>query len=176
MEGTFIPNPLLVPRAKALLKSHATTMLNLSKWYTFFELLPSSVVADEKVFTAMLVNCKITKFRDVNFKILSRILLTPKLLATMKKEEILSVCVWCGDVASLEHILFLRSGTKALCCFILTRLFKNLHPHQWIFGSETRHLDLVLWLANFTIYKAHLLAVHLQICSLHDLFLNMCLL
>ncbi len=80
-------------------------MLSLDRWCLILQLLPLEVLELERVFCAMLVHCKITKFREINFKILARILATPRILSRVKRAENLEFCVWCGIVANIEHIL-----------------------------------------------------------------------
>ncbi len=54
----------------------------------------------------MLKACKYTKFREVNFKVLVRILVTPK----VKKNPVLANCPWCKGIGTLEHILLTCSN------------------------------------------------------------------
>lgn len=44
----------------------------------------------------------------------------------------------------------------------------------WIFGTSSSFYIPVIWLSNFTIYKAHLLALHGEKLSLKQRFLNEC--
>ncbi len=77
-------------------------MLTLNNWCQFFDILPFEVPESEKIFQWMLVACRVIKFRDVNFKILARILAIPKIIARVRKADNLA---WCGAMGSLEHIL-----------------------------------------------------------------------
>ncbi len=67
------------------------------------------------VFQWLLVCCKITKFQEVNFKILAQILATPKILAMVKNQDNICWCVWCGAEGTLEHILLHCPETIAIC-------------------------------------------------------------
>ncbi len=57
------------------------------------------------IFRYMLRSCHITKFCEINFKILSRILVMPKIVAKIKCNPSLQFCAWCGLVANIEYIL-----------------------------------------------------------------------
>ncbi len=50
-------------------------------------MVPLEVPECEQIFQQMLVSCKITKFRDINFKILARILVMLKILAIFVKRK-----------------------------------------------------------------------------------------
>ena len=94
--GTFIPNPLLPVAMKSLLQRETSVMLSLDNWCHSLQLLPLSVPESKMVFQWMLVCCKITKFQEVNFKILAQILATPKILAMVKNQDNIHLCVvWC---------------------------------------------------------------------------------
>ncbi len=126
----------------------------------------------ERVFNQILVFCKINKFKEVNYKILSRILLTLKILAKIKDCENISICVVCGAVASLEHILLTYPSTRHLYHFIFDKVHKKWSTVHWIFGLSSTHLNPVIWLANFTIYKYHLMACHGRETVLQQLFVS----
>ena len=70
----------------------------------------------------MLLDCKIMKFKEVNYKILSQILLTPKLLSKLKDNPSLSRCSWYGLEASLEHLLLLYPFTKLLYAMVVVHV------------------------------------------------------
>ena len=72
----------------------------------------------KSIFNQMLSKCKITKLWDVNFKILSRILATPIVIAATKKKENLQWCSWYGARASISHILVSCPQTTALHDYI----------------------------------------------------------
>lgn len=88
---------------------------------SLFEMVSLDVAESERVFNRMLVFCKINKFKEVNYKILARILLTPKLLAKIKDQENILICVACGAVASLKHILVSYRTTRQLHHFIFDK-------------------------------------------------------
>ncbi len=68
---TSLVTPQLLTKAKHLLQNESSTMLSLSKWTTFFQLIPLEVPVLEAIYRHMLCGCKITKLWEVNFKILS---------------------------------------------------------------------------------------------------------
>ncbi len=100
VEGTFVPNGLLPLAMKCILQANTSEMLSLTNWCHALEILLLEVPESEQVFQQMLVNCKITKFREVNFKILAHILATPKIVARVHQTDNLSWCAWCGDLGS----------------------------------------------------------------------------
>ena len=87
-----------------LLHQCTSHMLLLRKWFSILHRVPYETPQVEQVFHQMLFDYKITKFWDVNYKILARILATPKIIAKVQGEENLCFCA-CGEEASLEHIL-----------------------------------------------------------------------
>ena len=58
-------------------------------------------------FKQMIKLCKINKLQEVNFKILHRILAVPLVVAGACKQPNLSECAWCGERASIDHILLM---------------------------------------------------------------------
>ncbi len=79
-------------------------MVSLAKWEIIFQrVIPFD--EQQQVFHNMLHACKINKFKEVNFKILYGILVTPSLLAKIKKTKELAKCFCCGQVADLGHIM-----------------------------------------------------------------------
>ncbi len=65
----------LIQQSKSLLCELSSVMLSLTKWELYFHLMPKSKVSVQMVFQRMLLSCKYSKFCEVNFKILARILL-----------------------------------------------------------------------------------------------------
>ena len=131
-------------------------MLTLTRWCTYLHVLPYEDFQLQAIFHHMLVACKITKFHEINFKILSRILVTPKILSKIKGEENLQWCAWCGELASLEHILLSCEHTKKshwVECTFSTEHFMDV---DWIFGHKTHSYNCLIWICNFTLYKCHL--------------------
>ncbi len=94
--GMFVPCEELILRSKLLLQSQSSSVLPLLEWTRYFHMVPLEVPHIEKIFHCMLVVCKITKFKEVNYKILSQILLMPKMLSRIVTEPDLQWCVWCG--------------------------------------------------------------------------------
>ena len=103
--GSFVFHDQLLLCCKHLLQQVTTTPLSLDNWCARSNILPLVVPEAEKVFQKMLLFCKITKFREINFKILSSILVMPKVISKVKYAENLIFCVWCGELATIEHIL-----------------------------------------------------------------------
>ncbi len=137
-------------------------------------MVPLEVPECEQIFQWMLVSCKITKFRDINFKILARILVMPKILASIHKEENITWCAWCGMEGSLEHILLDCPETRGIHKFLCwnSAIQCNLACKAWIFGTTNPVLNPIIWVTNFVIYKAHLMACDgsrmKMKCLLHD--------
>lgn len=71
---------------KTLLAEYSSSTLALVKWNLFFEILRLDDKETMAVFVHMIKKCKYTKFREVNFKILAQILLTPQILAHIKHD------------------------------------------------------------------------------------------
>ena len=113
----------------------------------------------EHIFTRMILNCKISKFHKVNYKILARILATPKITAKVRGQENIAWCAWCGYLGTLEHILLHCKETKNLRHLVCSKIFKQkLSARYWIFGVDRAEWNQVIWLTNFVIYKSHLCA------------------
>ncbi len=91
--GTFVSCEELVSRSKLLLQSQSSHILSLDGQVYYLCMVPLDIPHLEKIFHHMLVACKITKFKEVNYKILSRILLTPKLLSRIVTKPELQWCV-----------------------------------------------------------------------------------
>ncbi len=107
---------------KKLLQRDSSVMLSLENWCLWLEIVPLEVPECKCIFCRMLVACKITKFKEVNYKILSQILVTPKVLARIRSAENIHWCIWCGGEASLEHILLECQAVQDLH----TKLCQNL--------------------------------------------------
>ena len=132
--------------------------MSLDKWSTFFQILPFEIPILESIFHCVLCNYKITKFWEGNFKILGRILATPKIISHVCQEENIQYCAWYSDLATLEHILIQCPSTIEVHKQISKCLHKKFKDHTWVFGLRTTSLNPVIWLANFAIYKSHLIA------------------
>ena len=107
----------------------------------------------------MLVKCKITKFWEVNYKILTQILAKLVVIAAVHKNPILAKCHWCQDRANIDHILVHCVYTKHLRRSIIGAL-GEVSEESWILGGAGSSYDQVIWVSNFAIYKAHLKACH----------------
>ncbi len=172
--GTFVPNELLLLPLKKILQDNLVNPLGLTKWCTFLRLVPLEIPECEQIFQRMLVSCKITKFRDINFKILARILITPKILAYIHKEDNITWYAWYSIEGFLEHILLDCQEMREIHKFLSqnSSLQHNLAHKTWIFGTTNPVLNPIIWVTNFVIYKAHLMACDGSridlMCLLHD--------
>ena len=109
----------------------------------------------------MLIHCKITKFWEVNYKILSCILATPVVISAVHKNPVLAKCYWCGECANIDYILLHCHYTKTIHNFVSQHL-GEVSLESWILGGAGKAFDPVIWVVNFTMYKAHLQACHGQ--------------
>ncbi len=112
VHGSQIMLEEVVIQSKSLLCANNSEILSLTQWEVFFGLMPLSKGEKEMVFMHMLKKCPFSKFREVNFKILSHILISPKILAAIHKKPDISCCPWCSGQGTLEHYLF--SCTKII--------------------------------------------------------------
>ncbi len=177
--GTFVPCEELVSRSKLLLQSQSSCVLLLDGWVHCFHMVPLKIPHLEKIFHHILVVCKITKFKEVNYKILSRILLMLKLLSRIVTKPELQWCVWCGVEASLEYILLTYPSTIDLYLLVIKIAFHDhtITSKSWILGITCQEKNPIIWLTNFTIYKCHLKACngclwtckHNSYQSVHDI-------
>ena len=71
--GLHIVLEELINQSKSLLCEHNSEMLSLTQWEVFFGLMPLSKGEKEMVFKRMLEKCSYSKFREINFKMLSHI-------------------------------------------------------------------------------------------------------
>ncbi len=156
--GSFVFHDQLMLCCKYLLQQVTTTLLSLDNWCVRLNILPLEVPEAEKVFQDMLLFCRITKFREINFKILSQILAMPKVISKVKHVENLAFCVWCGETATIEHILLWCSETKHLYDHIKSVVKSPFSDTDWIFGHCKTAINPVIWIVNFSIYKSHFLA------------------
>ena len=111
-----------------------------------------------KLFRQNLQKCKINKLHKVNFKIIHRILATPVLISRVRKCPQLAKCWWCGGLANIDHILIDCPQIILLLDFIKSKIDLPLMPRDRVFGILGMDA-LIVWLVNFAIYKAHLMAV-----------------
>ncbi len=73
------------------------------------------------------------------------------------KVQALALCRWCGAYANINHILLDYPAANKLYNMITERLDKEITPADRIF-SMVKGIALVLWITNFAVYKAHLMA------------------
>ncbi len=109
----------------------------------------------------MLLDCKVTKLWEINYKILAHILTMPVVVAATRKVAKLQWCVWCGEKASLSHVLLscTETGTVHQWVHNHTLLKSVSNTSIWIFGQKDKKLNPVIWVTNFAIYKSHLQAL-----------------
>ncbi len=105
-------HPLLLQQAKQLLRDDISQSPQLDKWCSSLHLLPLEKSECMQVFKSMLVKYKITKFWEVNFKILTQILVMPVVIAAVHKNPNLAKCHWCLERANIDHILLHCVYTK----------------------------------------------------------------
>ncbi len=120
------------------------------------------------------MKCKVTKFWEVNYKILARILATPVVITAVNPNLGTPICFLCSQTPNLHHIMLDCTGTVTLRLFIMDTLELTWTNKVWIFGTNSTFYNPIIWLLNFTIYKAHLLALNGEKLSLKQCFLNKC--
>ncbi len=145
---------------KQTLQAEVTGPLSLDNWCKVLQIVPLEVPEAKQIFQHILVSCKITKFYEVNFKILSRILAIPKVVAKVQNTKNISWCAWYGSLGSLEHILLNYPETIKIHRFAQNNfcLPNRMLSKNWIFGLTNTTLNPIIWLISFVIYKAHLCA------------------
>ncbi len=140
--------------SKKLLQVEHNRMIN----YTVWELALGThlkLIDVWRSYKFMLKKCKILKFFEVNFKILHQILAILALISKIRKDKNLTKCLWCGEVANINH-LFLKCPVSTLVYDLVnSRCNLDLTLSQRIFGIA-QNTNLILWVANFAIYKAYL--------------------
>ncbi len=82
----------------------------------------------------MLVKCKITKFWEVNYKILTQILATLVVIAAVHKNLVIAKCLWCQERANIDHILVHCVYTKYVRRSIIGAL-GEVSKESWILGG-----------------------------------------
>ncbi len=113
-----------------------------------------------KFFLNMLCLCKVTKFWKINYKILARILATPKMISSCQNKENIQWCVWCGVQVTLEHIFLWCPDTIALHEYIVSQeslQHLTFTDASWIFGLHSKYWNPIVWVTNFVIYKSLLI-------------------
>ena len=145
--------------AKTILQCSIARVLSLDNWLAFLHILPLEIPQLEQIFCRMLCSCKITKFWDVNFKILLCILATPKIISKICGEDNIHYCAWCGCDATLEHILLQYPNSRCLHASVYSKIkASSFSDETWIFGHMNAKFNPIIWITNFCIYKCHLVA------------------
>ena len=80
------------------------------------------------------------------------------MISRIKKCPKLAECWWCGGLANIDHILIDCPQTILLLDFIRFKINLPLTPRDRVFGIFGTDA-LIVWLINFAIYKAHLMAM-----------------
>ncbi len=154
----------LILSAKNLLVQNNCCPLSLEKWFVFLQMMPLNRAECQNIFIQMIKSCKYTKFREVNFKILAQILISPSLLALIRKNLALHYCTWCAGVVNLEHILISCPQTKSFKKVFVMKNIKLLQKapkdKHWILSFRKSAHNPIAWVMNFAIYK-----IHLRACS-----------
>ncbi len=153
-----------------------TTSINFLRewkfhWERSLELMPLEIQECKTIFCDMLVWCKITKFLEIKYKILTRILATPTVLSSIHKDPVLNVCSFCGMRVNIDHILLYCPYTTNLHRIIMDKM-GLVNQLTWIFGGAGKKWDLVIWVYNFAIYKAHLMCSHGKSATPENQFVN----
>ncbi len=86
------------------------------------------------------------------------ILAIPAVISKVYKVPMLAFCGWCGAYANINHIFLECQATNKLYDMITEKLDKEITPADRIFRT-VKGIALVLWITNFAIYKAHLMAM-----------------
>ncbi len=121
------------------------------------------------IFRHMLWQCKYTKFREINFKILAWILVTLKIISMVHGDRNLAACPWCKYEGTLEHILFSYSYVEHVRYKVVSQNSSHLGRNKqsnWIYGVQSHEQNTLFWVINFTIYKGmlcHVEGIHEEI-------------
>ncbi len=101
------------------------------------------------------------KLWEVNYKILARILASPLVVALVRLKPNLKWCSWCGKRGSIDHILLQYPETLQVHHWVQEHTPLNIPVigKGWILGTEDCHLNLIIWVVNFGVYKSHLEAM-----------------
>ncbi len=157
--GSFILHDDMLLQCKGLLLANNSLMLSLTNWEKALQYMPHSKGECEIIFGHMLRDCKYSKFHEINFKLLSRILLTLKILSKIKNKPSLANCSLCLNIATLGHILLHCDHTNRVRGKIVDNNMDILGKwtlSDWIFGQNKKSYNCVVWVFNFAIYKFHL--------------------
>ena len=148
-------------------------MQPLVGWECALEIMPMTTDESKTVFHDMLVYCKVNKFLEIKYKILTRILVTSAVLSVIHRNPALSKSGYCGERANIEHIL-LECPCMQLLHHLVMKQIRQINPITWIFGGAGKQCDPVICMCNFAIYKAHLMHCHGKLVGLEELFINEC--
>ncbi len=120
------------------------------------------------------MKCKITKFWDVNYKILSQILVTPVVLHVVSPGTGTPNCITCGAHAGVSHIMLNCPLARAFHVYLCNTFELSISEREWLFGTASTYVLPFIWLTNFVIYKFYLCSFHgerlpLLVCFSNDL-------
>ncbi len=174
-KGVSQVNDMFILQSKTLLQTHTAVSLSLGYWEKVLQIIPLSDSEVKKIFHCMFNKCKIMKFWDVNYKILSCILATPVVLAAVNPNGGGANCCFCGAQASLAHLFIHCIATKQLHTFVQNEThLSEISDKEWIFGCASPWILPLIWVVNFTVYKMHLRAFYSQKIPLICAFRNEC--
>ncbi len=140
--------------SKKLLTVQRQFLVSLMGWEVALR-SPITFEEQQKAFYWMLKHCRVSKFYEINFKILHCILATPQLIAHIKGSKGLQWDHWCGEVANINHILLNYTETNKVCDWVSDKIRAEIPKRNCILG-QSPSVDLIIWVVNFAIYKTHL--------------------
>ena len=135
-----LPHTFVSMQAKALLSQASEAPLSLEYWEKKPNIPPLSWEDKTKVFCVILVKCKITKFWNVNYKILTRILATPVVLSAVNSRGGSANCIKCGAITGISHILLYCLATIQVCTWVCELLQVEILDINWIFSVQSLYL------------------------------------
>ena len=123
----FLPNLLLKIQMKSLLSQTISVVLTLTRWEETLGIMPQEKEEHMGIFR---------RIWEINFKILTCILATPLVISVVHKKRELQWCSWCGDKATISHILLFCPETVSVHKWALhqTSLPDTTANVNWIFG------------------------------------------
>ncbi len=114
-------HPLLLLQSKNLLTDACSTKLDMFYWEQHLNVIALTQQDKKAIFIRMLKKCKVTKFWEINYKILARILATPVVLAAVLGDVSMMYCSFCGVVFCIT--LIARIGNSSTVETFMSRQF-----------------------------------------------------